>query len=59
MSTRKDYKVYGDLTLKYSVTVNAESPEIAYDAARSMTTDQWSLVPTDEVIDPYLVEEYN
>lgn len=56
---RKDYKVYGDVVQKYYVTVNAESPDIAWEAARLMTTNQWQQIPTDDVIDPYHVEEYN
>lgn len=55
--TRKDYKVYGDIVHKYYVTVNAESPEIAWEAAEMMLTNQWERVPTDDVIEPYHVEE--
>jgi len=55
--TRKDYKVYGDIVHKYYVTVNAESPEIAWEAAEMMLTNQWERIPTDDVIEPYHVEE--
>ncbi|NDB59580.1 hypothetical protein EB001_14180 [bacterium] len=54
---RKDYKVYGDKVHKYYVTINADSADIAWDAAQAMTTDMWQAVPTDDVIDPYHVEE--
>ena len=57
--TRKDYKIYGDRVHKYYVTINAESPDIAWDAAQAMSTDKWQEIPTDDVVDPYHVEEYN
>lgn len=57
MSTRKDYKVFGDKINKYYVTVNAESPEIAWEAAAGLDTHQWEQVPTDYIIEPYHVEE--
>jgi hypothetical protein len=56
---RKDYKVYGDKVHKYYVTINADSPEIAYEAAQQMSTDKWEEVPTDDVIEPYQVQEMN
>ena len=56
---RKDYKVYGDKVHKYYVTINADSPEIAYEAAQGMSTNQWQEVPTDDSIEPYQVEEMN
>jgi hypothetical protein len=55
--TRKDYIVFGDRVHKYSVTVNAESPEIAWEAAAGLDTHQWEQVPTDDIIEPYAVEE--
>ena len=51
------YKVYGDKIQKYYVTVNANSPEVAYDAAQDVSTDKWQAIPTDDVIEPYQVEE--
>ena len=54
---RKDYKVFGDKLSKYYVTINAESPDIAWDAAANMDTNQWEQVPTDYIIEPYAIEE--
>ena len=51
------YKVYGDKVQKYYVTINANSPEVAYDAAQDVSTDKWQAIPTDDVIEPYQVEE--
>ena len=53
----KEFKVYGDKVQKYYVTVNANSPEVAYDAAQDVSTDKWQEIPTDDVIEPYQVEE--
>jgi hypothetical protein len=57
--TRKDYKVYGDKVHKYYVTINAESQEIAWDAAAAMSSDQWFELETDDTIEPFSIEEYN
>ena len=57
--TRKDYIVYGDKVHRYSITVNAESREIAWDAAASMEAHKWSELETDDTIEPHSVEEYN
>ena len=57
--TRKDYIVYGDKVHKYYVTVNAESPDIAWDAAASMSTDKWFEMENDSIIEPFSVEEQN
>jgi hypothetical protein len=54
---RKDYKVYGDIVHKYYVTINAESADIAWEAAQGMSTHMWQQIPTDDVIDLYHVEE--
>ena len=51
------YKVYGDKVQKYYVTINANSPEVAYDEAQGVSTDKWQAIPTDDVIEPYQVEE--
>ena len=51
------YKVYGDKVQKYYVTINANSPEVAYDEAQDVSTDKWQAIPTDDVIEPYQVEE--
>lgn len=55
--SRKDYKVFGDKIAKYYVTVNAESPDIAWEAAAGLETHQWEQVPIDNMIEPYAVEE--
>ena len=55
--TRKDYKVFGDKVSKYYVTINAESPDIAWEAAAEMPTHQWEQVPIDNIIEPYSIEE--
>ena len=52
------YRVYGDKTHKYYIDVEAESKEQAYDIAVQMNS-VWSDVETDDVIEPYLVEEQN
>ena len=55
--SRKDYKVFGDRVHKYYVTVNAESPDIAWEAAAGLETHQWEEVPIDNYIEPYEVKE--
>lgn len=57
--TRKDYIVYGDKVHRYYITVNAESREIAWDAAASMEAHQWFELETDDIIEPHSVEEQN
>lgn len=59
MTNRKDYRVYGDKVHRYYVTINAESPDIAWDAAASMSSEKWSELETDSIIEPFSVEEYN
>lgn len=51
----KDYKVFGDRLYKYSVTIAAESPEVAWEGAKQIPTNGWTQLIDDEVIEPYQV----
>ena len=55
--SRKDYRVYGDMLHRYYVDINAESPESAWEGATLVPTNEWFEVTTDEVIEPYRVED--
>jgi len=54
---RKDYKIYGDRMQEFSVTVNAESHDLAWEAAKQIPAEGWTEVPTDDMIEPYNVVE--
>lgn len=52
------FRVYGDKTQKYYIDVEAASKEEAWNLALEMNS-VWSDVESDDVIEPYSVEEYN
>jgi len=54
---KKDYKVHADKIHKYTAIIEAESPEIAWEHAKEMSTNVWQEVPSDDPIEPYNVEE--
>ena len=54
---RQDYKVYGDRTQKFSVIINAESHDLAWESALRIPVEGWTESPTDDMIEPYNVVE--
>jgi|694.fasta_scaffold17327_25 hypothetical protein len=53
--TRKDYRVYGDMIHKYYLDISAESPELAWEGARLVPTNEWNEITIDSIVDPYNV----
>ena len=56
--TMSKYRVYGDKTHRYYIDVEASSKEQAWDLALQMNSI-WHDVETDDVIEPFSVEEQN
>ena len=54
---KKDYKIHGDKIHKYIAIVEAESPELAWELSKDMSTNVWREVASDDPIEPYNVEE--
>lgn len=54
---RKDYRVNADKVHKYVVTVNADSPDVAWEAAKGIPEDKWLEVHSEDPLELYSVEE--
>ena len=54
---RQDYKIYGDRMQEFYVTVNADSNDLAWEAAKRIPAEGWTEIPTDDMIEPYNVVE--
>jgi uncharacterized protein YbdZ (MbtH family) len=54
---RQDYKIYGDRIQKFYVTINAESHDLAWEAAERIPAEGWTEIPTNDLIEPYNVVE--
>jgi len=52
-----EYQVTADKLHKYIATVNAESPDMAWDMAKQLNKDMWQEVLSDDPIEPYGIEE--
>ena len=52
------YRVYGDKAHRYYIDVQADSREEAWELALQ-SNSVWFETETDDVIEPFAVEEYN
>ena len=51
------YKVFGEKLHKYYTVVTAEDPGTAWDFAANNDNIDWFNVESDDIIEPYAVEE--
>jgi hypothetical protein len=53
------YRVYGSKTKYYYLDINAEDAAEAWDLSLNKDNIEWFEVESDNVIEPYTVEEYS